>query len=243
MNLPSADKLLAIYSGVLTAAVAAALLTGAMRTPPHKATFEAIDVQRINLVEPDGTLRMVMTDAARAPGVIIKGKEYPHPGGRKDAGLIFFNAEGSENGGLTFGGGKAGGAAASSNGHLSFDNYEQDQVMVIEGAQTGERKSSFLSVWDRPEYSLEDFLKLMDENKTLPEDQRRALLERYLAGKPASQPRLFLGRREDRSVDLSLKDTEGRNRIVIRVAADGTPSLQFFDANGAVLSELPPRLH
>jgi hypothetical protein len=64
--------------------------------------FEELDVQRLNLVEPDGTLRMVISDKARFPGAIIRGKEHAHT--RPDAGLLFFNDEGTEDGGLIFSG-------------------------------------------------------------------------------------------------------------------------------------------
>jgi hypothetical protein len=50
--------------------------------------FEELDVQRLNLVEPDGA--------------IIRGKEHAHT--RPDAGLLFFNDEGTEDGGLIFSG-------------------------------------------------------------------------------------------------------------------------------------------
>ena len=39
---------------------------------------------------------MVLSDKAQFPGLIVKGKEYPHPD-RKTAGMLFFNAEGTEN--------------------------------------------------------------------------------------------------------------------------------------------------
>ena len=32
---------------------------------------------------------------------------------------------------------------------------------------------------------------------------------------------------------------EGRDRIVLRVAPDGTPALQMLDAGGKVIGELP----
>jgi hypothetical protein len=44
----------------------------------------------------------------------------------------------------------------------------------------------------------------------------------------------------DRSVGLTLKDEQGRNRILLRVDADGTPVLQFLDADGKVTAQLPP---
>jgi len=88
---------------------------------------------------------MIISDTAHGPGAIFKGKEYPHPDGRKVAGMIFYNDEGTENGGLIWGGNKGKDGKVSSHGHLSFDNYEQDQVMVIEGNQDEEGKSSFRS--------------------------------------------------------------------------------------------------
>ena len=36
--------------------------------------FAEIDVQRINIREPDGTLRMTISNTATAPGLIFKGK-------------------------------------------------------------------------------------------------------------------------------------------------------------------------
>src|SRR5690242_10450551 len=91
------ERLLLIYSGLLTAALAVVLLTGAGSSKAQ--VFDEIQVHRINVVEPDGTLRMVISNKARLPGVIVKGKEFP-PRDRPQAGMIFYNDEGSENGGL-----------------------------------------------------------------------------------------------------------------------------------------------
>ena len=47
-----------------------------------------------------------------------------------------------------------------------------------------------------------------------------------------------LGRVNDKSAVLQLKDPEGRNRIVLKVAADGTPSIQLLDAIGHVSKDI-----
>src|SRR6202166_1528966 len=70
-------------------------------------SFTELDVQRINVREPDGTLRMTISNSATAPGLIFKGKEHPFPN-RQAAGILFFNDEGTETGGLLFGGAKKG---------------------------------------------------------------------------------------------------------------------------------------
>ena len=75
---PIGQRFLTIYAGVLTVAFAATVLSGFAQTP-KKLSLDELNVQRINVREPDGTLRLVISDAATAPGIIIKGKEYPHP--------------------------------------------------------------------------------------------------------------------------------------------------------------------
>src|SRR5580700_65453 len=70
-------------------------------------SIKELDVQRINVREPDGTLRMTISNSATAPGLIFKGKEHAFPN-RQAAGILFFDDEGTENGGLLFGGAKKG---------------------------------------------------------------------------------------------------------------------------------------
>jgi hypothetical protein len=151
------NRLLAIYSGVLTLVLALVLLTGAPRR--RTASFGSIDVQRINVVEPDGTVRLVLSSKALFPGILFKKKEYPHPN-RKTAGILFYNDEGTENGGLTFGGEKDKDGKASAYGHLSFDQYDQDQVLTLDAAEDGGDRRARLSIWDRPEYSIGELLDL-----------------------------------------------------------------------------------
>lgn len=95
--------LLGVYATVLTIAFGGLLLMGA-RSAPGNAEFDTISVHRINVIEPDGTLRMVISDHARFPGLIVHGKEYAHA--RPQAGMLFFNDEGTEQGGLVFAGGR-----------------------------------------------------------------------------------------------------------------------------------------
>lgn len=69
----------------------------------RKQKFEEIDVERINVVERDGTLRLVISNKARSSGPIQRGKAFGYAGGERP-GMIFFNDEGTEAGGLTVGG-------------------------------------------------------------------------------------------------------------------------------------------
>src|SRR5262245_40284563 len=126
-----AERALLIYSLAATATLVVIFLTGAAAPKPR--VFEEIQVQRINIVEPDGTLRRVISNKKRLPGVIVKGKEQP-PVDRPQAGMLFYNDEGSENGGLIFGGRKnEKGEVVSSGGSLSFDKYGANEIVQLAG--------------------------------------------------------------------------------------------------------------
>src|SRR5260370_11375997 len=124
MKTLSYDRFLAVYSGVITAAFFYIMTTG-FAASPKKASFDEIEVKRINVVEPDGTLRLVISDKAHFPGLIVKGKEYPHET-RKTTGILFFDDEGTENGGLTFGGGAAEDRHEWSDWHHTLYEYIQE---------------------------------------------------------------------------------------------------------------------
>lgn len=240
-KLLSNPRFLAIYSAVVTLTFAIVVL-GGFTESRQKQKFSEIDVERINVVEPDGTLRMVISNKTDFPGIIIKGKEMPHPN-RKTAGMLFFNDEGTENGGLIFGGSKDAAGKVESYGHLSFDQYEQDQVFSIDAEEDGSKRSSELRIIDQPDHPITQDLAEAARIAKLPKDQQQAEWKKYLAGTPHSEPRITLGRADDRSVALRLKDVEGRDRIVIKVQRDGTPSLQFLDEQGRVASQLPAPSH
>src|SRR5882724_8259985 len=135
---------LTIYSGILTLAFAVTVLSG-FSVENKPSTFDQINVHRINIVEPDGTLRMVISDHAKLPGIINGGKEQPFA--RPQAGMLFYNDEGSENGGLIFGGHRnAKGEVADSGRSLTFDKYDANQIVQLAGVEDKEDKFAGLMV-------------------------------------------------------------------------------------------------
>jgi hypothetical protein len=219
-------RLWRIYGAISTLAFVVLAVSG-LTASRQRASFGTIDVQRINVVEPDGTLRMVISDKARFPGAIVRGKDYPFD--RHTAGMLFYNDEGTENGGLIFGGKKNKDGTVSSYGHLSFDRYDQDQQLNLEYVQDGAARSTRLEFLDQPHWPLTDILRL-------PHDQ----WAHFLATHSHSTPRLMMTRSEDGSVSLGLKDKQGHTRILIKVAADGTPVIQLLDPSGKVVGQLSP---
>lgn len=239
INFLSSRRFLAAYSVLLTLLFLLALLTGFARVPASQ-SFDEITVHRINVVEPDGTIRLILTNTASSPGIYIKNKEYPHPHNRKGAGFLFFDEEGTEDGGLTYGISKdQNGHVTGSDGHLSFDQYQQDQIFTIDAGRDGDKKFSLLRMDDRGDYPITDALEALNRVSKLPENQREAELKKFLATHPGDHPRVVLGRARDGASVLQLKDTQGHDRIILRVAPDGSPKLQFLDADGKIVSELP----
>ncbi len=130
---PIVQKVLLMYASLVSTALLGVVLMGAKQSRPSE--FNEIRVHRIDVVEPDGTLRMVISNKDRLPPVIIKGQEHPEMGEpRPQAGMIFYNDEGTENGGLIFGGRKnEKGEVVDSGGSLSFDKYGAGQIVQLAG--------------------------------------------------------------------------------------------------------------
>jgi hypothetical protein len=140
------ERVLLIYSAVASTVIVVALLTGAASA--GRQAFDEIRVHRIDVVEPDGTLRMVISNKNRLPGVIVKGKESP-PRDRPQAGMLFYNDEGTENGGLIFGGHQnAAGKVIDSGGSLSFDKYGANQIVQFAGVDDSTDQFAGLAVSD-----------------------------------------------------------------------------------------------
>jgi hypothetical protein len=171
--------------------------------------FDEIDVHRLNVREPDGTLRMVISNHARLPGVIVRGKENP-PLDRPYAGMLFYNDEGTENGGLVFGGHRnANGEVVDAGVALSFDRYgASSQFVQLAGVQDSQNHMVGLTL-----------------SETEPAGNRR---------------RVFIGHDKEGVASVSLMDRNGRKRILLQVTPDGTPSISFLDADGKVVNQLGP---
>jgi len=241
MKILSTQRFLAVYSGVLTVVFCVTVLCGFTGATARRQSFDEIDVHRINVREPDGTLRMVISNMQSFPGAIIKGQEYPHED-RKAAGMLFYDNEGSEDGGLIFGMLKdAQGKVTEANVHLSFDQYMQDQVLTLDGGEEGGERYSTIAMNDQPDYPITETIEAMNRIDKLPKAEQDAAWKGFFTTHASAHQRVKLGRLEDKSAALVLKDVNGKSRIVMKVAADGTPSLEFLDADGRVVSELPQK--
>jgi hypothetical protein len=215
----------AAASALAVAAVGVALLRGA----PTR--FGEIQVERIDVVEPDGMKRMVITSAGR----------FPTDHRAAMAGMLFFNSDGIENGGLVIEGGRKDGAVDHVV-HLSMDRYDQDQTVVLRHQESGGTYFSGLFIHDRPATSIGQLVARVKEVESLPEGARAQAMEELKKQSGAESPRRALfGRARDESSVLELADGQGRARARLRVTKDGAAALEFLDEAGAVVASYPGR--
>jgi hypothetical protein len=97
MSVLTNTRFLFAYCVALTLAVVLIVLS-ALRF--EKETHVGIlTARRINIVEPDGTVRLTLSNRADFPSGWMRGKEYPRPDRTDAAGLLFMSEEGTEEGG------------------------------------------------------------------------------------------------------------------------------------------------
>ncbi len=233
-----------IFRALVTGVVAGATLFGLTATtqPKGKQSFGEIDVERINVREPDGTLRFVLSNRASFPGLIARGTEHAHPGRANMAGMLFFNDEGTENGGLIWNGQTRADGRMSSGTSLTFDRYEQDQVIQLlatdsRNAQGQSSRSAALMFNDQPDGAMQ--FDQMPAINTAPDDATRRRLSQA-ANIGGGVPRMFVGRSRDGAAAIVMQDAAGRPRIMMSVANDGTASLDFLDDQGRKVRSITP---
>lgn len=230
------------YATALTIAFAAMSLAAFTGQPSQKTRFTEIDVERINVVEPNGHLRMVISNRPRSIGPIYKGKPFGYAGGGRP-GIIFFNDEGTENGGLTFTGGRDAQGRYRASAGFSFDQFDQDQILYFQYVDNNGQRRTGLTIADRAEVNIYDFVLQRDSIMKIADTAaRRLAMERLSAprnGVPLSATRVYVGRDVSKNALVNLADPQGKTRIRLRVDSLGRASLDFLDEQGRVTYSLP----
>ena len=231
------------YAMVSTMACVVLVATSFTRDgAPRREKFTEIDVERINVVEPNGNYRLIISNRARSIGPIYKGKPFGYAGGNRP-GFIWFNDEGTENGGLTFTGRTLPNGQYAASTHMSFDQFNQDQVLNLDYTDQNGRRRVGMSIADRTDRDIHDLVLERDSIMLIADTAARsAALRRWAAprdGVPMAAQRLFLGRDPDKNAVLNLADRDGKTRLRLAVDSLGNAKVEFLDAAGKVTYRLP----
>ncbi|WP_052380075.1 MULTISPECIES: hypothetical protein [unclassified Pseudoalteromonas] len=174
----------------------------------QKSSYGEIDVERINIVGENGVNRVVLATPERAPNPVIDGKEIERS--IKPAGLVFYDEDGNETGGL---------ATASMKGtkaDLMIFDYKNSEAIGFNKFENdkGDFSASFV-ILDR-----------LDLDKDM--------FEHGSAG----ATRIAMSTK-NKDAAFSLHDTKGKERIRFAVDKNDVATIQMLDANGKVTFSIP----
>lgn len=202
--------------------------------------FTSIDVERINIVEKDGSLRMALFNGQNMPPLLFQGEDIlpGHRQGSNTAGIMFYNGEGTECGGLIFGSNRKENGEFEAGVSLTFDQYNQDQVLQLLVVNDNGQEHYGFTVYDRPKMTVKDTIQLMNRIEGLEAGPEKQKLEAELD--KDNYPRLFVGKNSRGEVAVKLNDRRGRERIRMVIDQDDNPRLEFLDSEGNVTYSLPP---
>ncbi|WP_284461743.1 hypothetical protein [Chryseobacterium sp.] len=222
-------RILKVYSVSLTVVCILFFILAFKMQSSHE-KFKEIDVERINIVEKDGTLKMVISNKERQhPGMANHKEMKPR---EREAGMIFFNSLGDECGGLVYDGNEKGSGMV-----YSVDQRSTDQVMQLqyfEGTGSDKKRVYGLKLWDRPDdFPLEAVMKFDDSLKKLndPVASKKAYAKLREEGKFGSE-RFFAGKTSNGDVGVFIRDTKGKVRLRLYVDKNNLTHIENLDENG-----------
>ena len=229
---------LRVYA-IATALVFIVLAAAAIRQARTPQNLGEIEVERINVVDANGTLRMVISNKDRMHPGVFDGKMIDRP--RRVAGMVFFNDQGDEVGGLGYTGQERDGVRNADAG-IMFDQLKQDQTIGFSYTESNGRRTAGFQVWDRPESRLSELIEQRNAANAISDQaERDRALSAIRAAAPPGPRRVFVGKNGDRAALLSLADAQGKPRLVLTVDPAGNPRIEFLDESGKVIRRVPEK--
>ncbi len=238
---------LLICSNVIILAFATFVFLSSFNSKDDSTKFKEITVERINVVNADGTPVMVIANKQRIANPVMGGRAYPvavSEGREYMAGIIFFNETGDEMGGLVFNSFKMPNGRVAGIGHLSFDRFNDNQVISLDYNENKSGVKSGLTIFDRPgDGSFKKYLDLIDElnqKATTPEraNEIRMLQKDFSEKNALGVQRLFIGSRNEMA-QVELKDKKGKVKARLFVNNEGDAKLEFLNEMGDVTNSFP----
>jgi hypothetical protein len=231
MTLRTELRFLRLNAVVTTTALVALVSTGFVRQSRNR--FDTIDVERINVVEKNGQVRLVISNLARSPAPIERGVAFGYQPGNR-AGMIFYNEEGTENGGLIFSGHRDSTGKYQAVGSLTFDQYEQDQTVALQYIDSDGRRRAGLAINDYPlGVSSLQLDKRYNRIQAMTDSGAKADSMRAFESFTGRQ-RLYAGRARNGSSLVSLSDPGGKVRLRLSVDTVGAARIEFLNKDGNV---------
>ena len=193
-----------------------------------------ITTERLNIVGKDGNKYVVLSNPEKQALATINGKPInPEETERNIAGLLFFNEDGDEIGGLVYG-------IDSTDSYqlLTFDQRKNDQIMALrkdEYLEDGKWKKQYgLLLQERSEKQSNVIISELNNIRSIKDSITRENEFKKFYNDPENlaPQRLFIGRTYSEYVGLFLMDKNNKPRLQIYLDENGEPHIESFDENG-----------
>ncbi len=213
------------------------LLLNSFRLEHKIENFDVINAKRINIIEKDGTLRMVISNKELQHSGRMDGQDWEYR--ERPAGMIFFNDEGDECGGLIYETKKLKDGSRRNGMSVTMDQYRDDQVIQI---LNDERVLSDKIISERG-LSINNFPtmegvnarnKAFEKAEKISDEKLRSAKLREINQQYGSKNLLFLGKTKGNSQGLFIADHTGQPKLMIYVDEKGEPKIQTFAADGSI---------
>lgn len=221
-----------VYSGLLTVALLGTIFYVVSQS--REKSFKEITAERINIVESNGDLKLVISNSERQHQGIVNGKLLPKR--ERQAGLIFFNSIGDECGGLVYDGNdKEAGLV------LSVDKFRDDQVMQLqymENTENNTRKYG-MQFWDYPkEDGYDERTKAFEDYQRIKDNKEKtAAYHKMKQEGLLPEDRMFVGKKMNEDVGLFINDNNGKPRIKIYIDRENNPKIELLNEEGNVIKK------
>ena len=198
--------------------------------------LDELVVKKITVVGEDNSPRMVLSNETRQHSGRMNGKDWAKR--ERPAGIIFFNNQGDECGGIIFKATEKDGKIVSG---MSFtmDQYKNDQVLqILNDEHYADGKTYIergITINEYPEGADLDRKnqKLKELNKIKDDKERKEKINELMK-KEGHVQRLFMGKTYGNSSGLFLAGADGKLKMMIYVDEKGVPKIQTLNEKGEV---------
>ena len=239
----TASMLVATNIGLL-ACLSFLILSGFSNQQAH---FTEISAERVNIVSPEGKNVIAISNKERVAGPVIAGKQYPvnaSDGRDLMAGMVFFNQDGDEMGGLLFNSFRLPNGRPVGIGHLSFDRFNDNQVLALQYNENTKGVQTGLTFYDQPANGkFKEAFDLSEEAKTANDSRLaevKAKLKEISDKRELGGERIFVGSKNNES-QLTLRDSKGHVRARLIIDKNDEAKLEFLDESGVAYAQFPAK--
>lgn len=195
------------------------------------------NVKRINIIEKDGTVRMVISNKELQHSGRMNGKDWEKR--ERQAGMIFFNDLGDECGGLIYETKKNADGSIENGMCITMDRYRDDQVLQILNDESikGDKIMSQRGFFVNDYKSLEGIdarNKAYEDAEKITDEKLRKEKLHEISKNQGSNNLFFLGKTKGNSQGLFIADKNGQPKLMVYLDEKRDPKIQTFNEKGEV---------